>query len=85
MTLYSYMLVYPEGDILETDRPLAFNQLVDINGRSLQPPLESEKMIVYRVYRVSTKENIGEVIKYYYLELVRGRELFSLAGKPFPC
>ncbi len=70
--------------MLEVDAPVTFNQIIDMNGRILPLPLETEKMIVYRVYKVSTREEIGEVIKLYYLELVTGEELFSLAGKPFP-
>ncbi len=84
MTLYYHVLVYPEGDTLEIDAPVSFNQIMDMNGRTLQLPLRTEKMLVYRVYKVSTKEERGEVIKFYHLELVTGAELFALAGKTFP-
>ncbi len=81
MTIFSHVLVYPEGDTIEVDNPPAFNQLVDINGYPLYPPLKTHKMIVYRVYRISTEEKTGEVTRYYHLELVTGEELFSLAGR----
>lgn len=84
MTLYYHVLVYPEGDTLEIDAPLSFNQILDMNGRALQLPLRTEKMVVYRVFKVSTKEERGEVTTFYHLELVTGAELFHLAGKTFP-
>ncbi len=81
MTLYSNILVYPEGDQCETDRTPFFNELVDLNGFPLQIPLKTEKTIVYRVYKISTQETRGEVITFFHLELVTGNELFSLVKK----
>jgi hypothetical protein len=73
-----YKLKYPEGDEKEIDHGLNFNQVVDLNGNPLRLPIPSPKMIVYKVYRVSTSENRGELVKYYYLELVVGEELMGL-------
>lgn len=78
MTFYTNVLIYPEGDRCETTNSPAFNELVDLNGFPIQLPLKSAKIIVYRVYRISTKETKGEVSTFFYLELVTGEELFSL-------
>ena len=79
MTIYTYKLKYPEGDEKEIKHSLTFNQIVDLNGNPLGLPIQSSKMIVYRVFKVSTAEERGEVIKYYFLELVVGEELIGLA------
>jgi len=79
MTTTTYILKYPEGDEIEIEYPLNFNQIVDINGNPLQLPTSSSKMIVYRVYRISTVEERGVITKFYYLELIVGQELLGLA------
>lgn len=79
MTATIYKLKYPEGDDLEIEHSLNFNQIVDLNGNPLRLPISSPQMIVYRVYRVSTREERKEVTKYYYLELIVGQELLGLA------
>ena len=79
MTIFTYKLRYPEGDEKEIEHSLNFNQIVDLNGNPLRLPIPSSKMIIYRVFRISTSEERGEVIKYYYLELVVGDELLGLA------
>ena len=79
MWLVEHHIVYPEGDTQEIASPLSFNQFVGINGVPLQLPLESPKTIVYRVYRISKDEHKGGTNVYYYLELVTGEELESLA------
>lgn len=79
MTPTVHKLKYPEGDELEIQNGLNFNQIVDLNGNPLMLPISSPHMIVYRVYRVSTSEERKEVTKYYYLELITGEELFGLA------
>lgn len=79
MTIFTYKLRFPEGDEKEIEHNLNFNQIVDLNGIPLRLPIPSSKMIVYRVFRISTSEERGEVIKYYYLELVVGNELIGLA------
>ena len=79
MTSTTYKLKYPEGDEIEIRNALNFNQLVDINGNPVRTPIPSPKMIVYRVFRVSTAEERKEITKYYYLELIVGQELLGLA------
>jgi hypothetical protein len=79
MTTDSHILKYPEGDEIEIGHSLNFNQIVDLNGNTLKLPIRSPKMIVYRVYKISTSEERKQVSKYYYLELVIGRELEALA------
>ena len=79
MTINTYKLKYPEGDEKEIEHSLTFNQIVDLNGNPLRLPIPSPKMIIYRVFKISTTEERREVTKYYYLELVVGEELLGLA------
>jgi hypothetical protein len=78
MTLYSSRIVYPDGDTQEIQHRLHINQYVDLNGIPLAPPLQTDRMIVYRVYRISTDMPRGEEITNYHLELVRRDELAEL-------
>ena len=78
MTLYSRRLIYPEGEAQEIDHRLRINQLVDLNGNPLSLPLATDRMIVYRVFKISTNTPIGEEITNYHLELVRRDELTEL-------
>ncbi len=80
MTIYTYVLRYPEGDEREIEHQLNFNQLVDINGNPVHLPLPTPKTIIYRVFKVSTNDNRYETTRYYYLELITGRELQELAS-----
>jgi len=71
-------IVYPEGDSREIEHELRVNQLVDLNGNPLALPLPSTKMIVYRVWKVSTgAERHSEQVSYH-LELVTRPELESV-------
>lgn len=79
MTTYTHKLKYPEGDEKEIGHSLNFNQIVDLNGNPLRLPIPSPKMIIYRVFRISTAEERGEITKFYFLELVVGHELLGLA------
>ncbi|RKX86223.1 MAG: hypothetical protein DRP58_04740 [Spirochaetes bacterium] len=79
MTNTTYILKYPEGDEIEIRNAPNFNQIVDMNGNPIRIPIPSPKMIVYRVYKVSTTEERKEITKYYYLELIVGQELLALA------
>jgi hypothetical protein len=72
-------IVYPEGDSREIEHDLAVNQLVDLNGYPLPLPLPSPKMIVYRVWKVSTRADRNTEDVYYHLELVTRPELESAA------
>ena len=69
---------YPEGDSREIEHDLRVNQLVDLNGRPLALPLPSPRMIVYRVWKVSTETTTRhEENVCYHLELVTRPELES--------
>jgi hypothetical protein len=74
-------IVYPEGDSLEIERELRVNQLVDLNGNPLPLPLRNVRMIVYRVWKVSTRSERHTEEVVYHLELVTRPELESVAFK----
>ncbi len=78
MHLTTRQIVYPEGDMQEIEHPLSFNQLVDINGHPLQPPLSTIRMIVYRVYKIATESLKGEDIVHYHLEQLWRDEMEEL-------
>ena len=77
MTLYSYVLVYPDGEAQEAVVQLRINQLVDLNGIPLKLPLPTSRMIVYRVYKITESETRGERVTRYHLELVRRKEMLE--------
>ena len=74
--VHTISIEYPEGDSREIEHELRVNQLVDLNGNPLSLPLPTARMIVYRVWKVSTdttsrhEENVC-----YHLELVTRPEL----------
>ena len=68
-------IVYPEGDSREIEHDLRVNQLVDLNGNPLSLPLQSARMIVYRVWKVTTQAERHEESVFYHLELVTRPEL----------
>jgi hypothetical protein len=68
MHLTTRQIIYPEGDSQEIEHTLSINQLVDINGFPLAPPLPTTRMIVYRVFRIATESLKGEDIIRYHLE-----------------
>jgi hypothetical protein len=75
----SFLIVYPEGDSVEIDKGLRVNQIVDLNGNPLPLPLPTSRMIVYRVWKISTRVERGCEETSYHLELVKRPELDSLA------
>jgi len=79
--LQSYVLEYPEGDSLEIEHGLRVNQLVDLNGNPLEPPLPTARMIVYRVWKISTRSERGSEETRYHVELVTRPELEGLVGQ----
>ena len=79
ITLYSKRLIYPDGESQELSHDLRINQLVDLNGNPLSVPLPTAKMIVYRVFRMTTQSPIGEEITCYHLELIRSDELAQIS------
>ena len=80
MHLTTRRIMYPEGDSREIEHSLSINQLVDINGFPLTPPLPTAKMIVYRVFRIATESLKGEDIVRYYLEQLWRDELEELVS-----
>ena len=78
MHLTTRQIVYPEGGSQEIEHTLSINQLVDINGFPLAPPLPTTRMIVYRVFRISTESLKGEDIIRYYLEQLWRDEMEEL-------
>lgn len=78
MTLYNNYLVYPEGEHQEIFHEIPMNTLVDLNGNPLPLPVRNPRIIAYRVYKVRTLEERGEVNRLFYLELVSVRELMEL-------
>jgi len=78
MHLTTRQIMYPEGDGREIEHALSINQLVDINGFPMAPPFPTAKMIVYRVFRISTENLKGEDIIRYYLEQLWRDELEEL-------
>jgi hypothetical protein len=68
-------IVFPEGDTQEIDGPLAINQMVDLNGRPLHPPLPTYRMIAFRVVKISTRQTRNEEIREHYVEIIPANEL----------
>ncbi len=83
MTLYSKRLIYPEGDIQELEHRLTINQIVDLNGLPLNLPLSTDRMIVYRVYKITTDTSIGEEVTNYHLDLVKRNELREIIDRGY--
>ena len=75
----SRFIVYPEGDTREIAHPLRVNELVDLNGGPLRPPLPTPRMIVYRVWKVTTDAGRHEQRMSYHLERVIRPELDGLS------
>ncbi len=64
---------------MEIKHRLRVNQLVDLNGNPLGLPLPAARMIVYRVWKISTLAEKGSEGTFYHLELVRMPELEELS------
>lgn len=75
-----FYLVFPEGDRQEVRHRLRINQLVDMNGFPVSLPLATPKTIVYRVVKVTNREDIREPETLYYLEQLVFEELCGLCG-----
>lgn len=74
-------IVYPEGDSREIDHALGVNALVDLNGRPLAIPLPTPRMIVYRVWKITTSSQRHEQSVSYHLERVDRPELDGLCAR----
>jgi len=77
MYISEYFIVFPEGDVQEIQGRLPFNCLVDMNGNVLQPPLPTNKMIVFRVNGIKTDEKKGSSETFHFLELLSADELLE--------
>ena len=77
MFITEHFIVFPEGDAQEIRGRLQLNQLVDINGNPLALPLPTNRMIVFRVAKISTNEYKGGQEIYHYLEQISARELLE--------
>ncbi|MDR0389851.1 MAG: hypothetical protein LBH73_07260 [Spirochaetaceae bacterium] len=75
MVINEYFIVFPEGDAQEIPGRLPVNALVDINGRELELPLRTNKMIVFRVHRIQVKEGRGGSETLHFLEQLSADEL----------
>ncbi|HUW39596.1 MAG TPA: hypothetical protein VMV90_01195 [Rectinemataceae bacterium] len=77
MTIYENYVVFPDGDSQEIEGGLRIDELVDLNGRSLELPLRTARMIAYRVVRIRHSEERGLYSVYHHLELVPAAELIG--------
>ena len=77
MFMQEFYIVFPEGDVQEVQGRIRVNTLVDVNGNPLPLPLPTNRMIVFRIARVQTKENKGSSETYHYLELMSAGELLE--------
>jgi hypothetical protein len=75
-----YFIVFPEGDIQEIPGRLPINDIVDINGKHLNLPLPTNRMIAFRVAIVQTKENKGGNETFHFLELLSAEELLQFTS-----
>lgn len=81
MQIYTDVVVFPEGETQEIQAGLAINSLVDLNGRELELPLPTNRIIAYRVVKMRTKEERGETTRFFFLELVPASELLQYVGR----
>lgn len=79
--LRTLQIVYPEGDGREIEHELRVNELVDLNGNPLPLPLPTSRMIVYRVWKVTTQQERHTEEITFHLELVTRPELEGLSGE----
>ncbi|MCX7030039.1 MAG: hypothetical protein NTU62_07955 [Spirochaetes bacterium] len=74
-------IVYPEGDTREIAHALRVNELVDLNGGPLGPPLPTARMIVYRIWKITTAAARHDQCVSYHLEQVTRPELDGLCAR----
>ena len=79
MTIEESYIVYPDGDRQEIDRPLRMNQVVDMNGRPLHISWPPPRVVAYRIFKVSTREERGYLQRLHYAELMDMNQLASYA------
>ena len=74
-------ILYPEGDNREISHTLKINQLVDLNGIPLELPLQSARIIAYRVCRITMQSTRNDNITHYHLELMNRIDLRSFVKR----
>jgi hypothetical protein len=79
MRIEEYFVVFPEGDVQEIPARLPVNAVVDINGRVLDLPLPTNRMIAFRVRGIRVREERGTSGTFHYLELLSAEELLQYA------
>ena len=75
--MQEYFIVFPEGDTQEIQGRLSLNQLVDVNGNPLYLPLPTNRMVVFRVEKIQTKDYKGGSETFHFLEQLSARELLE--------
>jgi len=80
MFCQEYFIVFPEGDVQEIPGRLPINGIVDINGNRLPLPLPTNRMIAFRVAKISTREYKGGAETFHHLELLSAAELLEYTG-----
>jgi hypothetical protein len=70
-----FFIVFPEGDVQEIKGRLPVNAIVDINGNILNLPLPTNRMIAFRIAKISSSEKKGSCETYHFLELLGADEL----------
>jgi hypothetical protein len=79
MILEENYLVYPGGERQEIGKSLQMNQVVDMNGHPLRISPPAPRIIAYRIFRVSTRDETGFRRRYHYAELMNMEQLESYA------
>lgn len=75
------LMHYPDGHSQRAARPLQYGTLLDVNGNELELPLQTSKMLVFRVWKATTEETRNETIRHYHLEQVYPTELRDWVGE----
>ena len=81
MFMNEFFIVFPEGDVQEIPGRLPINDIVDINGKHLPLPLPTNRMIAFRVAKISTSEGKGSSETYHFLDLLSAEELLEFTAK----
>ena len=77
MQINEFFIIFPEGDVQEVQGRLPFNSLVDMNGNVLNPPLPTNKMLVFKVSGIKSKQETGVNETYHFLKMLSAQELLE--------
>jgi len=77
MFMTDYFIVFPDGDTQEIQRRLPLNEMVDVNGNPVSLPLSTNRMVVFRVNKVTTNDYKGGSETFHFLEQLSARELME--------